>query len=30
MDVEELVVAVNGILFEDQEGFPLVDKWGSI
>lgn len=30
MEVEELVMAINGILFEDQEGFPLVDKWRSI
>lgn len=30
MEVEELVMAVNGNLFEDQAGFPLVNKWRSI
>lgn len=27
MEVEELLMVVNGILFEDRDGFPLVDKW---
>lgn len=27
MEVEELLMVVNGILFENQDGFPLVDKW---